>query len=180
METFALDDTGAEVRAPGSVGTLWARGGNLMRGYWNDPERTARTLQPDPRGRPGLAYNTGDLVRLRPDGDYDFLGRRDHMVKTRGYRVELGEVEAGLAAHPAVLEAVVVPLPDPALGHRLNASVVLRSGASADAAALRAHLAERLPGYMVPDVIDVRGELPRTSTGKIDRGTLRTQWEGRA
>jgi len=175
METFVLDDDGHEV-APGVEGTLWAKGGNLMRGYWNDPERTAATLKPDPRGRPGLAYCTGDRVVVLPDGNYEFRGRRDHQVKTRGYRVELGEVESALAAHPEVLEAVVVPVPDPRLGHRLMASVQPRSGLQPTPAALRTYCAQRLPIYMVPEKIEVLEALPRTSTGKVDRQELGKRW----
>jgi amino acid adenylation domain-containing protein len=175
METFALDDEGREV-GPGVEGTLWARGGNLMQGYWNDPDRTAGCLKPDPRGRPGLAYCTGDRVRLLPDGNYEFHGRRDHMIKTRGYRVELGEVESALAAHPEVLEAVVVPLPDPRIGHRIVASVLPRSGLRPLPAELRKFCAQRLPTYMVPEKIDVLADFPRTSTGKADRQALKQHW----
>lgn len=178
METFVLDDGGRVVGA-GTEGTLWVKGSNLMQGYWNDRERTDAALRPDPRGRAGLAYCTGDRVRLQPDGDYEFLGRRDHMVKTRGYRVELGEIECALTAHPAVLEAVAVPLPDAAAGNRIVASVVPRSGALAAGEALRAFCRERLPIYMVPESVEVRRELPRTSTGKADRSALRSEWEQR-
>jgi amino acid adenylation domain-containing protein len=178
METFVLDDEGREVGV-GVEGTLWARGGNLTSGYWNDPARTAATLRPEPRGRGGLAYCTGDQVRLRPDGNYEFLGRRDHMVKTRGYRVELGDVEGTLARHPDVLEAVAVALPDPALGNRLVASVVPRSGASPEPGALRTFCKLHLPVYMVPEQVEVRPTLPRTSTGKADRTGLRAEWEQR-
>ncbi len=176
LETFAVDEAGACRGEPGAEGTLWVRGGNLMQGYWNDPERTARMLQPDPRGRPGVACCTGDRVRLRPEGGYDFLGRRDHLIKSRGYRIELGEIEATLAAHPEVTEAVAVPLPDPALGNRIVATVVPRPGASPDAAGLRAFCSARLPGYMVPERMEVKNELPRTSTGKADRNTLSQSW----
>ncbi|MGC3997126.1 MAG: amino acid adenylation domain-containing protein [Anaeromyxobacter sp.] len=179
METFVMGDDGAEVTGPGAEGTLWARDGNVMLGYWNDPARTAAMLKPDPRGRPGVACCTGDRVRLRPDGAYTFCGRRDHMVKVRGYRVELGEIEAVLAGHPAVREAVAVPLPDPASGNRIVVSVVARAGAALDAPGLRAHLAARLPNYMVPAGFEVLEELPRTSTGKADRARLRAQWERR-
>jgi amino acid adenylation domain-containing protein len=176
LETFAVDEAGVCRQESGAEGTLWVRGGNLMKGYWNDPERTARMLQPDPRGRPGFACCTGDRVRLRPDGAYEFLGRRDHLVKSRGYRIELGEIEATLAAHPEVREAVAVPVPDAALGHRIVATVVPRPGASPDAAGLRAFCGARLPGYMVPERLEVRNELPRTSTGKADRNTLKQAW----
>jgi amino acid adenylation domain-containing protein len=178
LETFLLDDEGRDIRVPGVEGTLWVKGGNLMRGYWNDPERTARVLQPDPRGGSGLACCTGDRVRLQPDGNYEFRGRRDHMVKTRGYRVELGEIEAVLAAHPAVREAVAVPIPDPQVGSRIVASVVPRAGSRPDLAELRLFSRERLPSYMIPERIEVRAELPRTSTGKADRGRLTQEWMG--
>ena len=175
LETFVLDDDGQEV-GEGVEGTLWARGGNLMQGYWNDRERTATSLQPDPRGRLGLAYCTGDRVKLLASGDYQFLGRRDHMIKTRGYRVELGEIESALTAHPDVLEAVVVPLPDPQLGNRLVASIVPRTGRQPSPGELRGFCTERLPLYMVPEQLEVLITFPRTSTGKADRQALTRSW----
>jgi len=147
-----------------------------MQGYWNDPERTASSLRPDPRGKPGLAYCTGDRVRLLAGGDYQFLGRRDHMIKTRGYRVELGEIESALTAHPDVLEAVAVPLPDPKLGNRLVASIVPGAGRQPSPGELRSFCSERLPIYMVPEKIEVRVAFPRTSTGKADRQALANAW----
>jgi L-proline---[L-prolyl-carrier protein] ligase len=179
LETFVVDDEGNEVTAAGVEGTLWAKGGNVMAGYWNDPARTASMLKPDPRGLPGVACCTGDRVRIQPDGAYEFRGRRDHMVKTRGHRVELGEIEAALASHPAVREAIAVPLPDPSQGNRIVATVVPRAGAGADldVRALRAYLGGRLPNYMIPASLEVREELPRTSTGKADRTQLRADWE---
>lgn len=176
METFVLDDEEREAGA-GVEGTLWAKGANLMQGYWNDPEQTASLLRRDPRGYPGPAYCTGDRVRLHRDGNYEFLGRRDHMIKTRGYRVELGEVESALAAHPAVLEAVAVPIPDPAVGNRIVATVVPRAGERPEAQDLRSFCRDRLPLYMIPESIEVRCDLPRTSTGKADRTALRAEWE---
>jgi amino acid adenylation domain-containing protein len=175
METFVLDDEGREA-GEGVEGTLWARGDNLMQGYWNDPERTWESLRPDPRGQPGLAYCTGDRVTLMADGNYRFLGRRDHMIKTRGYRVELGEIESALAAHPEILEAVAVPLPNPQVGNRIVASIVPRAGCRPTPGALRAFCAQRLPTYMVPEQVEVRASLPRTSTGKADRQALALEW----
>ena len=175
LETFVLSDEGQEV-GQGLEGTLWARGGNLMQGYWNDPDRTSASLRPDPRGKPGLAYCTGDRVRLLAGGDYQFLGRRDHMIKTRGYRVELGEIESALTAHPDVLEAVAVPLPDPKLGNRLVASIVPGAGRQPSPEELRSFCSERLPIYMVPEKIEVRVAFPRTSTGKADRQALANAW----
>lgn len=178
LEAFVIDDEGAETDLPGTEGTLWARGGNIMQGYFGDPEKTAAVLKPDPRGRPGLACCTGDQVRILPDGAYEFRGRRDHMVKVKGHRVELGEIEAVLAEHPGVREAVAVALADPAAGSRIVAAAVPRAGAAPSAAELRAHLAARLPRYMLPASLEVMAELPRTSTGKADRGRLRERWEG--
>jgi acyl-CoA synthetase (AMP-forming)/AMP-acid ligase II len=178
LETFVVDDAGAQTDLPGAEGTLWARGGNIMQGYFGDPAKTAAVLAADPRGRPGLACCTGDRVRILPDGAYEFRGRRDHMVKVKGHRVELGEIEAVLAEHPGVREAVAVALPDAAAGNRIVAAAVPRAGASPSAAELRAHLAARLPRYMLPAGLELMSELPRTSTGKADRGRLKEQWEG--
>jgi acyl-coenzyme A synthetase/AMP-(fatty) acid ligase len=97
------------------------------------------------------------------------------MVKIRGYRVELGEIENALAAHPDVLEAVAVPLPDPATGNRIVALVVARAGSVLDDAALRRTCGRLLPLYMIPERIEARPSLPRTSTGKIDRAALRAE-----
>ena len=174
LETFVIDDDGRE-GGVGAEGMLWARGDNLMLGYWNDPARTASTLRPDPRGREGIAYCTGDRVRLQPDGDYEFLGRSDEMIKVRGYRVELGEIESVLTAHPEVLEAVALALPDAAGGNRVVAAVVYRDGRASDPAEIRRFTMQYLPSYMVPESVEVRPSIPRTSTGKADRSALR--WE---
>ena len=107
-----------------------------------------------------------------PDGNLEFLGRRDHQVKTRGYRVELGEIETRLASHPAVDEAVVVAVPDDEVTNRLRAVVVRKAGAEVTSEALRQHCAETLPRYMVPEAVEFREELPRTSSGKVDRRAL--------
>jgi amino acid adenylation domain-containing protein len=172
-EVLILDEALKPV-PEGGVGELWVRGATVMRGYWGRPERTALALQ-SIEIAPGLndrAYRTGDLVRRRADGNLEFLGRRDHQVKTRGYRVELGEIEATLLRHPAVDEAVVVAVPDAEITNRLHAVVVLKAGAQAEAAALQAHCARTLPRYMVPETVRFRNALPRTSSGKVDRRAL--------
>ena len=150
-----------------------------MKGYWGRPDRTAEVLVPDPFGGsfPDPVYRTGDLVIERSDGDYDFVGRRDNQVKSRGYRIELGEIEACLRAHPSVVECVVVAVPDPEVTNTLRAYVAATR--SIDATELVAFCGERIPSYMIPDVIEVRDELPRTSTGKADRSALlRSGMEG--
>ncbi len=172
-EALVLDERLRPVPA-GGVGELWIRGASVMQGYWGRPERNALVLQ-SLEIAPGVhdrAYRTGDLVRERPDGELEFLGRRDHQVKTRGHRVELGEIEARLAAHPAVDEAVVVAVPDEEIMHRLKAVVVAKPGAEVTADALKLHCAAMLPRYMVPETIEFRAALPRTSSGKVDRRAL--------
>lgn len=172
-EALVLDEALQPVPV-GGVGELWIRGASVMHGYWGKPERTALSLQtievaPGIRDR---AYRTGDLVRERPDGNLEFLGRRDHQVKTRGYRVELGEIETRLAAHESVDEAVVVAIPDDEITNRLKAVVVLKPGAGLTADDLKQHCAGTLPRYMVPETIEFRAQLPRTSSGKVDRRAL--------
>lgn len=171
MEVFVWTAEGREAGV-GEVGEILVRGGTVMRGYWNDPERTGEVLVPDPRGAtlPDPVYRTGDIGHWDERGDLVFLGRRDHQVKTRGYRVELGEVEATLYAHPAVVECAVVAVPDPVVTNRLRAFVV--AGRALDPADLARFVEERLPRYMVPDSFVPRAALPRTSSGKVDRRAL--------
>ena len=172
-EVVALDDGGRPV-ASGATGELFVRGPSVTPGYWGDPDKTRRALVDDPRPplRGERLYRTGDLVVADEQGEYLFLGRRDSQVKSRGYRIELGDIEAALYAHPAVMEAAVVAIPDDELGSRLRAFVALRPGESVSPSALQAHCAGRVPRYMVPERIEVRPELPRTSTGKTDRTRL--------
>ncbi|HEY6194211.1 MAG TPA: amino acid adenylation domain-containing protein [Candidatus Eisenbacteria bacterium] len=172
-ESLVLDDALRPVPT-GGIGELWVRGASVMRGYWGKPERTALSLQTIDIA-PGIrdkAYRTGDLVRTRPDGNLEFLGRRDHQVKTRGYRVELGEIETRLATHPAVDEAVVVAIPDDEVTNRLKAVVVAKPDAVVGADELKQHCAATLPRYMVPESVEFRAQLPRTSSGKVDRKLL--------
>ena len=153
----------------GVVGELWLGGAGLARGYLGRPGLTAASFVPDPFGGEagGRLYRTGDRVRRRPDGELEFLGRLDQQVKVRGFRVELGEVEAALAAHPAVREAAAG-----VRGERLAAWVAPVAGGELDAAVLRGHLEQRLPAYMVPSLWTRVEALPRTPNGKLDRRAL--------
>jgi amino acid adenylation domain-containing protein len=158
----------------GETGELCVRGATVMRGYLGDAERTAQALRPAP-DRPGVpAYHTGDLVTQDTEGHWHFLGRRDSQIKTRGYRVELGEVERALATHPAVLECAAVAVPDEEFGHLIAAFVVLRDDHDdVEATRLTAHCRTILPGYMVPWQLRTVADLPRTSTDKIDYRRLK-------
>jgi acyl-CoA synthetase (AMP-forming)/AMP-acid ligase II len=150
------------------------RGPGLMHGYWGQPEKTRQVLVRNPfrAAYDEPAYRTGDLVTLDGAGNYVFLGRRDGMVKTRGYRVELGEVEAALYEHPAIREAVVLPMPDELLGNRLRAVISATGPGGLTRQEVLNHCKRRLPSYMVPDMVEFCEELPRTSTGKVDRTRL--------
>jgi len=170
-EVFAVTSEGSRVSRPGQVGELYVRGPSLMRGYWGQPAMTSEVLVRNPfrAEYDELVYRTGDLVTLDPAGNYVYLGRRDSMVKIRGYRVELGEVEAALYRHPAIAEATVLPVPDELLGSRLRAVVTTDGAGNLTREDVLDHCRRWLPGYMVPDMVEFREALPRTSTGKIDR-----------
>jgi acyl-coenzyme A synthetase/AMP-(fatty) acid ligase len=121
-------------------------------------------------------YRTGDLVKLLDeDGNYEFLGRRDSMIKSRGYRIELGEIEAAMLSHPGVEEAIAVPVPDEEAGVRILAIVAAHQGESVTQAGLLQHCSQRIPKYMLPEGIEFRESLPKTSTGKIDRVRLASE-----
>ncbi|MFI0480753.1 amino acid adenylation domain-containing protein [Actinomadura sp. 9N215] len=168
VSTTVIGDDGTPVRA-GEVGELYVRGPTVMRGYWNDPDRTERALVRLP-GAQGVFYATGDLVRVDGDGVHHFHGRRDDQVKSAGHRIELGEVEIVLHGHPSVAECAVLAVPDPDITNRIVGSVV---APGVSAAELARHCARRLPPYMVPHRFELLDSLPKTSTGKTDRRALR-------
>jgi acyl carrier protein len=155
-------------------GELYIAGRGLARGYLGRPDLTAAAFLPDPFGpEPGRRmYRTGDLVRWLPSGDLQFLGRADRQVKIRGQRVELGEIEAVLAGHPDVQQAVVEPVRTPRGDQALVAYVVGRGGNWPDHAELRDLAAARLPRYMVPSAVVDLDRVPLTVSGKLDKGQL--------
>lgn len=173
FELALLDDDLQPVVA-GATGDLWARGPGLLTGYWGDAARSAAVCaQRTPAaGGPGQRwYNTGDRAHYGPDGELYFQGRRDSLIKCRGYRISLLEVEQALETCPGVAQAAVLATPDAAHATGLRA-FIRPAGAAPAVAAVRAWLSQRLPAYMLPDEIEVYAELPTTSTGKIDRQRL--------
>ncbi|MFL6235266.1 MAG: amino acid adenylation domain-containing protein, partial [Thermoanaerobaculia bacterium] len=175
---FLLDPDLAPVPA-GVPGELYVGGAGLARGYIGQPELTAERFLPDPFHQVGgwtpgsRLYRTGDLARWLPGGEIEYIGRGDHQVKIRGQRIELAEVEAALAGHPALRQAAVAVRGAGSGSRRLVGYAVLREGAEPLApAALRAYLAERLPDAMVPAAWVVLGQLPLTPSGKVDRRAL--------
>ncbi len=172
---YVLDDSLEPVPVGGN-GELYLGGDGLARGYLNDPALTAARFLPDPFASiaGGRLYRTGDLVRQRADGPIEFLGRRDHQVKIRGYRVEPGEIEAALATHPTVREAVVLALPDSSGERCLVGCLVPATDAGVPDGDrdLRRHLRASLPAYMVPSAFVRLDRLPLTPNGKLDRAAL--------
>lgn len=175
MEAFAVGDDGQLVTETGVEGELWVRGSCVAQGYWGDPEKTAKGFVPNtyqPHFNE-VAYRTGDIVTLDDDGiNWRYIGRRDHMVKSRGYRIELGEVESAFYSHKGIKEAAVVAIPDSVVGSVLKAFVVPMDGDELSEHDVKAYCVAHLPRYMVPERIEFRDDLPKTSTGKINRVLL--------
>jgi acyl-CoA ligase (AMP-forming) (exosortase A-associated) len=163
---------------PGEIGELVHRGPTVSMGYWGKPGLTAEVLRPHPFLPPELgdtervAYS-GDLVRMDEDGFLYFVGRRDNMIKSSGFRISPTEVEEALMQSGLLREAAVIGLPDPLLGQSIKAFVVAREGVALDPEALRTDCATRLPAYMLPKAIEVLDSLPKTTSGKVDYPALR-------
>jgi acyl-coenzyme A synthetase/AMP-(fatty) acid ligase len=156
---------------PGNEGELVVSGRGVMQGYWSLTAQTERAFLLDPSGV--RWYRTGDVVIEGQDGNYTYLGRRDRMVKRRGYRVELGEIEAGLYKHPAIKEAAVVAVSDEEAGVRIRAYLSCRDEKRPSLIAMKRFCAENLPLYMIPDEFSWIAALPKTSTDKIDYQRLK-------
>jgi amino acid adenylation domain-containing protein/non-ribosomal peptide synthase protein (TIGR01720 family) len=172
-EMYILDDTMQPVPSK-VVGQLYLGGDALARGYLNRPELTADRFVPHPFTHKAGArlYRTGDLARHLSDGQIEFVGRSDDQVKVRGFRVELSEIEAVLAQHEAVYQAVVVVGEDVPGEKRLVAYVVSRVGVAPTTSELRTFLGARLPDYMLPSAFVMLEKLALTSSGKVDRKAL--------
>lgn len=165
-EAIVVDDAGHRV-PPGVAGELVIRGPHVMQGYWRNDAATAQMLRPGPHPWEKRLH-TGDLFRTDEEGFLYFVGRKDDIIKTRGEKVAPKEVEAVLHAHPGIAEAVVVGVPDPVLGHAIAALVVLSDETLSEREIIR-HCAGQLEDFMVPKLIEIRRELPKTDTGKVSR-----------
>lgn len=178
-EILVINSEGQPCR-PGEVGELVHRGPTVSLGYWGDPELTSRVLRPHPFPPPGSPVTervcySGDLVRMDEDGFLYFVGRRDNLIKSSGFRISPTEVESALcrAGEGKVREAAVIGLPDERLGQWIKAFVVPHGDSQVDLNELSQSLAKQLPRHMLPREIEVRRELPKGSSGKIDYQALR-------
>jgi acyl-CoA ligase (AMP-forming) (exosortase A-associated) len=166
--------------AAGEPGELVHRGALVSLGYWNDPERTAERFRPVPslapgRPHPELAVWSGDIVRRDPEGFLYFIGRRDEMIKTSGYRVSPTEIEEEAYATGLVADAVALGIPHPKLGQGILLVASAPPHGAEDGEAVLSTLRRRLPRYMVPLAIEWRASLPRNPNGKFDRTHLRRE-----
>jgi acyl-CoA synthetase (AMP-forming)/AMP-acid ligase II len=176
-EILVVNDKGA-LCAPGEIGELVHRGPTVSMGYWGQPETTNNVLRPNPLLPPQLGdcervCYSGDLVKMDEDGFLYFVGRRDTMIKSSGYRISPTEVEEALFQSGKIRHAAVIGLPDEVLGQSIKAFVVPLNGEPVDTDALIAACSVKMPRYMVPKAIEVLSELPKTSSGKVDYPALR-------
>jgi len=176
-EILVINENGQPCR-PGEVGELVHRGPTVSMGYWGQPELTARSLRPHPFLPPELGGEekvcySGDLVKMDEDGFLYFMGRRDTMIKSSGFRISPTEVEEVLFQTGEIRQAAVIGIPDEILGQSIKAFVVSKNGNGIDTNALLTFCAKKMPRHMVPKEVEVLDELPKMSNGKVDYVALR-------
>src|SRR5208283_303349 len=176
-EILVLNERGERCQ-PGEVGELVHRGPTVSMGYWGNPEATDRVLRPNPLLPPELGdcekvCYSGDLVKMDEDGFLYYVGRRDTMIKSSGYRISPTEVEEVLFQTGKIRQAAVIGIPDEVLGQTIKAFLVAKDGAQLDCDAIQDFCAEKMPRHMVPKQFEVMKELPKTSSGKVDYPALR-------
>lgn len=174
FQAFALDENSRVITKPGEKGELYIKSATIALGYWRDEQRTRESFICDPTGPSSnvRVYRTGDMVRIDDNLDYVFAGRKDAMIKSRGYRVELDEIDLVLNSHPTVNQAVTIPVPDDLIGNRIISYATLTEGGDITEKDLIRHCSKTLPSYMIPEVIHIIPAMPRTSSGKVDRKML--------
>jgi long-chain acyl-CoA synthetase len=169
-EVWLADENGK--RLPnGSTGELVIRGSNVMRGYWDKPEQTAKRLKPGPIAGEMVLYS-GDIFRTDAEGWLYFVARKDDIIKSRGEKVSPREVENVLYGMPGILEAAVVGVPDPVLGEAVKAFVTLKAGTTLTEREVIKYCASKLESFMAPKYVAFVDELPKTDTGKIKKTGL--------
>jgi len=169
-EVWIEDEEGQRL-GPGEIGELVIRGRHVMRGYWENPEATAKRYRPGPMPGERLCYSD-DLFRMDEEGYLYFVGRKDDIIKSRGEKVAPKEVEITLYKIPSVVEAAVIGVPDPVLGEAIKAFVVSEDSELTEAKII-AFCRANLEDFMVPQQVEIRSELPKTTSGKIKKTDLR-------
>ena len=165
-EVYIVNEKGEKV-GPGEVGELVVRGSNVMMGYWENPEATAKVLKPGPYPGERVLY-TGDLFKMDEDGYLYFVSRKDDIIKSRGEKVSPKEIESTIYELPEVLEVSVVGVPDDVLGQAVKAKVVLKDGKnSLTERQVIAHCMQNMERFMVPKYVEFVAALPKTKSGKI-------------
>ncbi|MBT0652928.1 amino acid adenylation domain-containing protein [Geomobilimonas luticola] len=171
IEVNVVNERNEVINHPGEDGELQVKSSTVALGYWSDKEKTSDKFVQEPGNSSfrSTVYRTGDIVRADDAGNYLFVGRKDHMIKSRGYRIELSEIELVLTSHPLVRQAVVIAVPDELIGNKIIAYVVQSEGDKMDVHDLSNYCYRFLPKYMVPETFELLSDFPKTSTGKIDR-----------
>jgi long-chain acyl-CoA synthetase len=174
MQPAVMDPDTLEFVSPGETGELVLSASNVMLGYWQRPDENARAFV-DKAGQRWL--RTGDLVRMDEEGYFHFYDRSKDLIKYKGYSIFAKDVEDVLYAHPQVKAAGVIGVPDPAVGQRIKAIVVLQSDARGKLSEdeIKAYCRQSLAEYKVPHLVEFRGELPKTDVGKVSRRELRDE-----
>jgi long-chain acyl-CoA synthetase len=170
-DVYIVDEKGQEIKEAGKTGELVVRGANVMKGYWNLPQETARALRPGPNPGEKVLY-TGDLFQKDEEGFLYFIGRRDDIIKTAGHMVSPKEVENVLCERDDVIEAAVIGVEDEILGKAIKAFVHLTGNSDTTAEDIIKFCSERLEDFAVPKTVVLCGALPRTTTGKIQKRDL--------
>lgn len=174
FEVFAINDHGDIVSLPDETGMLYVKSSTVAIEYWRNKEKTDEVFVQDPRNsdHDSRVYCTGDIVKIDAENNYCLVGRRDRVVKSRGYRIELDEIEGTLNNHPATKNAAVINIPNEIIGNSIIAFVSLVDGEQVEVADLYEYCSKLLPKYMIPDPIEIMGNLPTTPNGKVDRKAL--------
>jgi acyl-CoA synthetase (AMP-forming)/AMP-acid ligase II len=170
-QVLIVDENGNEV-GPGEIGELIVRGANVMQGYWNAPELTAKTFRKGRYPRETLLYS-GDLFKKDEEGFLYFVARRDEQIKTKGERVSPKEIENMVCELPGIAEAAVVGVPDEILGQAVKCFAVCLPGSKITERQIMKHCAGNLEPFMVPKYVEILSDLPRTAHGKTDRKALK-------
>lgn len=166
-EVYIVDEAGQRVQ-PGVIGELVVRGANVMKGYWELPEATAKRLKPGPLPGEHVLY-TGDLFRMDEEGYLYFVGRKDDIIKCKGEKVSPKEVENVISGLDGIAEVAVVGIPDPILGQAVKAIIQVKADIVLSEKDVLRHCAQRLEDFMMPKFIEFRTELPKTANGKINK-----------